>query len=501
MGRDASSACSQVRVAATGEGPAAKKRKLINGSEGAVAGTGAGSANDAALLAGLTADAELQFYVQDLSFAIPQRKKLRLELTRLVSSAAGAREGYLRARNQASNEVEFGIPMSRIREFFYSILFYFSYPLLFISLSISLSLPLFWGGVTAMRLISDQKFCLEHILCLPVPEKTQRQFNFCIIPEHGDGISPVPDHQLAFEPIVWTIPDGPPRTAYLGSGTPALESANLAETYESYLKRMLDDNLRHTKVICPSEKEFVSPTPEAHRKGDKAYHVKAFRGSKEGGRYIYHPKNRRALKKQNVILAMLTNNCIPTGFLFFLSTGIFFGFKKPLVFFALENIDTISYTSVLQRTFNLNITARSPAKPDEVQEFELSMIDQSNHPGIDAYIKKHGLQDASLAEARRAKRLNINGVKGGDGGTDSAANHAGESEEEESELVKAQRELEDREDEEEEDYDPGSEGDSDGSGSSSEEEDQDGDGQEDYDGEGKDLVKEELGSEAEEIGE
>ncbi|KAG5297484.1 histone chaperone [Histoplasma ohiense] len=423
LGRDASSACSQVRVAATGEGPAAKKRKLMNGSEGAVAGTGAGSANDAALLAGLTADAELQFYVQDLSFAIPQRKKLRLELTRLVSSAAGAREGYLRARNQASNEVEFGIPMSRI----------------------------------------------QHILCLPVPEKTQRQFNFCIIPEHGDGISPVPDHQLAFEPIVWTIPDGPPRTAYLGSGTPALESANLAETYESYLKRMLDDNLRHTKVICPSEKEFVSPTPEAHRKGDKAYHVKAFRGSKE-------------------------------GFLFFLSTGIFFGFKKPLIFFALENIDTISYTSVLQRTFNLNITARSPAKPDEVQEFELSMIDQSNHPGIDAYIKKNGLQDASLAEARRAKRLNINGVKGGDGGTDSAANHAGEGKEEESELVKAQRELEDREDEEEEDYDPGSEGDSDGSGSSSEEEDQDGDGQEDYDGEGKDLVKEELGSEAEEIG-
>ncbi|KAL2364753.1 hypothetical protein RJZ56_002273 [Blastomyces dermatitidis] len=406
-----SSASSQLRVAA-GEGPAAKKRKLIDGGVG------------------------------DLSFAIPQRKKLRLELTRLAPSVAGGKDGYLRARNQASNEVEFGIPMSKIRPLTNAV------------------------GTTP---------CIEHILCLPVPEKTQRQFNFCILPEYGDGITTVPDDQIAFEPIVWTIPDGPPRTAFLGSGTPAMESANLAETYESYLKRMLDDNLRHTKVICPSEKEFVSPTPEAHRKGDKAYHVKAFRGSKE-------------------------------GFLFFLSTGIFFGFKKPLIFFSLENIDSISYTSVLQRTFNLNIAARSPLNPDEVQEFELSMIDQSNHPGIDAYIKKHGLQDASLAEARRAKRLNINGVKSGDDGADGAVgagagNYAGQGEEEEeSELMKAQREMEDREEEEEEDYDPGSEGESEGSGSSSDEEDEDADGQGAYDPEeGRDLVREELGSEAEEI--
>ncbi|PGH04086.1 histone chaperone [Helicocarpus griseus UAMH5409] len=399
-------------------GPAAKKRKLINGGAAATGQMG----GDAALLAGLTADAELQFYVQDLSFAIPQRKKLRLELTRLpaaasASASAGGLAEYLRARNQGSGEVEFGVPLEKI----------------------------------------------QHILCLPVPEKTQRQFNFCIIPEYGDGITSAPDGQVSFEPIVWTIPDGPPRTAFLGSGTPAMESANLAETYESYLRRTLDGRLKQTKVVCPSEKEFVSPTPEAHRKGDKAYHVKAFRGSKE-------------------------------GFLFFLSTGIFFGFKKPLIFFSLENIDSISYTSVLQRTFNLNIAARSPLKPDEVQEFELSMIDQSNHPGIDAYIKKHGLQDASLAEARRAKKLNINGVKGDPAasGDDDGAVSGGDGEE--SELVKAQRELEDQEDEEEEDYDPGSEGDSDGSGSSSEEEEEEVGG-----GDAGDLVKEELGSEAEEV--
>ena len=184
------------------------------------------------------------------------------------------------------------------------------------------------------------------------------------------------------------------------------------------------------------------------------------------------------------------------GYLFFLSSGIFFGFKKPLIFFAFENIESISYTSVLQRTFNLNIATRLASNPDESQEFEFSMIDQGNHAGIDAYIKKHGLQDASLAEARRARKLNINGTKGEDQG-----DHVASGEEKESELQKAQRELEDREEEEEEDYDPESDNDSDGSGTSSEDEESgenEGDDQHE-DNEPRDLVKEELGSEAEDL--
>ena len=119
-------------------------------------------------------------------------------------------------------------------------------------------------------------------MCLPVPEKTQRQFNFCVIPKYGDSVTAPPDGENVFDSIVWTVSDGPPRTAFSGSGTPAMESCSLAETYESYLRRILDDKLSHTKVVCPDEKEFVSATPESHRKEEKAYHVKAFRGSKEG---------------------------------------------------------------------------------------------------------------------------------------------------------------------------------------------------------------------------
>lgn len=181
-----------------------------------------------------------------------------------------------------------------------------------------------------------------------------------------------------------------------------------------------------------------------------------------------------------------------------------FGFKKPLLFFAFESVDSISYTSVLQRTFNLNIMAR-PITGDELQEFEFSMIDQANFSGIDAYIRKHGLQDASLAEARRAKRYNVNSTKADEEAAKTEGGAAAGEEEEESELQKAQRELEDQEDEDEEDYDPGTGTDTDGSGSSSEEDDDedgqggdDDDDDDDEDGDA-DLVANELGSEAEDV--
>ncbi|CEN61563.1 Putative Histone chaperone rtt106 [Aspergillus calidoustus] len=379
------------------DGPAAKKRKIENGA--LAAGSVDGGAQS---LADLKTHGELQFYMQDVSFAIPQRKKLMLEIT--------AGKKFLRARNQASKVVEFGVPLDRI----------------------------------------------QHVLCLPVPEKNQRQFNFCIIPRYADGITTAPEGEPTPETIVWMVNDGPPKAAYSGSGQQI--GNGQGETAENVVRRVLNDNLSQVRVVRPDAQEFVSAMPEAHRKGEKAYHVKAFRGSKE-------------------------------GYLFFLSTGIFFGFKKPLLFFGFETVESISYTSVLQRTFNLNVTARALGS-DETQEFEFSMIDQADYAGIDTYIKTHGLQDASLAEARRAKQYNINGAKteeNADGDAQGA---------DESELQKAQRELEDQEDEEEEDYDPGSEGDSDGSGSSSEDDD---DSAQDDDDEEGNLVANELGSEAEDV--
>ena len=330
--------------------------------------------------------------ITDISFSIPQRKKLKLSINQ--SASAG-----LRAINPSGTS-EFGVT---------------------------------WD-------------CVRDVVCLPVPEKAQAQYNFCILYANADG--------LATDQILWTVPDAVPKDGtFVGSKTP-----HPGETYRSLLITLLNDALKPYKkrVLEPDKREFASQVVQAHRKGEPAYHIKAFRGSKD-------------------------------GFLFLLPNGIFWGFKKPLEFFSFDAIDSVSYTSVLQRTFNLNIAARASTDADP-QEFEFSMIDQADFAGIDEYVRRHELQDASMAEQRRAKKLNVNGVKGNDGAKQ-------EDGDEEGELEKAAREAEDLDEEEEDDenFDPGSEGESEGSGSESDDDDED-----EHGGRaGSNLVDEELGSEAE----
>lgn len=159
------------------------------------------------------------------------------------------------------------------------------------------------------------------------------------------------------------------------------------------------------------------------------------------------------------------------GYLFFLENGVVFGFKKPLAFFPFSNIDSISYTSVLQRTFNLVIAAADSASA-EVKEVEFSMLDQEDFAGIDAYVKRHGLNDASMAAQRRAKAYNVNKEKRAEANGD-VENGAVEGDEVDvqTELQKAEQQLQDEEDEEEEDYEV-SGGESEGEGGSSEEEEE-----------------------------
>lgn len=96
------------------------------------------------------------------------------------------------------------------------------------------------------------------------------------------------------------------------------------------------------------------------------------------------------------------------------------------------------------------------------------MLDQADYTGIDGYIKRHALNDASMAELRRAKLLNINGPPSGNeskvtstgnggapaGNVDVSMNDDANDNNGETELERAQRMIEDAEDEEEEDYEP-----------------------------------------------
>lgn len=157
-----------------------------------------------------------------------------------------------------------------------------------------------------------------------------------------------------------------------------------------------------------------------------------------------------------------------SGYLFFLPNGIVFGFRKPVAFFAFSAIDSISYTSVLQRTFNLVISARETPEA-EPKDIEFSMIDQVDFAGIDEYIKRHELNDASMAADRRAKAYNVNKDKKAESTGDAV--DGAEGDDGQTELQKAEQALQDQEDDEEEDYDP-SGGESEGEGEDSDEDEE-----------------------------
>ncbi|KAJ4357708.1 uncharacterized protein N0V89_002284 [Didymosphaeria variabile] len=357
--------------------PSAKKRKLED-SNGAQNGSGVASS-----LTSAATKAWRQY--PGVSFSLPQRKKFTLELV-------DKRDGGVRAVG-ADGSVEFSIP---------------------------------WRDV-------------DQVFCLPVPEKAKRQHNFIVLPVHGDGVNPVPDHLKSSppEPIVWTFEEATGKNIVEGEDP---GPSPMAEAIHHCLIQASTGKM----VIFPDADQFESAIPQSHRKGEKAYHVKGHRGSKE-------------------------------GYMFFTSAGIVWGFKKPLAFFDFASVTSVSYTNVLRNTFNLVITTQTG-------DIEFGMIDQADYNGINEYVQKHGLQDASMAATRRAQKLNVNPpAEKKDNGTNGAA---AEPDDGLTELQRAEQQLqnmEDEEDEDEEDYDPGSEGESEGSGSDSE--DEDGEGYEGAEGE------------------
>jgi hypothetical protein len=146
-------------------------------------------------------------------------------------------------------------------------------------------------------------------------------------------------------------------------------------------------------------------------------------------------------------------------------------------------VESISYTSVLQRTFNLVITATEGGDGAEAKDVEFSMIDQADFGGIDEYVKRHGLNDASMAADRRAKAYNVNkDKKEANGAADGAADGGAAGDDGLTELQRAEQQLQDQEDDEEEDY-VESGGETDGSGEDSDEEDAEeyGEGEGEYD--------------------
>ncbi|KAK0934451.1 hypothetical protein LTR29_013978 [Friedmanniomyces endolithicus] len=274
---------------------------------------------------------------------------------------------------------------------------------------------------------------IDQVFCLPVPEKQQRQWNFVIFPRPGATTT----HGEACEQVVFTMSEVAATGATSASHNITAQDTFITVT-EKELNLLLQPQGKH--VVTPVAAEFAtsSSSPQASSPAS----------------------------------------------------------ANPSPFSPFATIEAISYTSVLQRTFNLVITSREAptaaaaqeGEDGETKDVEFSMIDQADFAGIDGYIKRHGLNDASMAGERRAKAYNVNKVKREDGSANRGAEVGGGVEGEVdglTELQRAELQLQDAEDEEEEDY-VESGGESDGEG-----EEEDSEGEDAEEGGGDEMEEEE----------
>src|SRR5450432_253944 len=145
--------------------------------------------------------------------------------------------------------------------------------------------------------------CLStaYAFCLPVPEKAQKQYNYVLFP-HNSNL-PASQGSTTIEPLVFTIPATAPKPGTI-SGTDAAAASTVSDDYKTLFDWALSRYFKavgsNLAILEANEKHFASVMKEAHRPNEKAVFVKGFRGSKD-------------------------------GYLFFLSAGILWGFKKPLL--------------------------------------------------------------------------------------------------------------------------------------------------------------------------
>jgi hypothetical protein len=195
---------------------------------------------------------------------------------------------------------------------------------------------------------------IRHVISVTAPDKTAKTWNFVVM--YGDNTE--------LEAWVFGVPDTVAKTATGGDTFPLDTTLSYKALLISAFKK-----LSGVVVAEPSSSEFESPIALPGRPKETAFHAVAHRGAKE-------------------------------GYLYFLSTGILYGFKKPVSFFPLATIREVTFASILQRTFNLVVSTE-----DNVDGEEFGMIDQMLFNGIQGYTVKHGIQDASLSEQRKAKKL------------------------------------------------------------------------------------------------
>ena len=169
------------------------------------------------------------FTCKDISFQVPLRKKLRLDL---CASQSAPRHGELR-----------------------------------------LQAPTFQTPDHVLR-VKD----IGHAFCMPQPDVQAPKTNFVVLPRYDAGAS--------VEAMMFTVAESAIPGTAVGEGVIGGQGFVVGEKekYAGAVEHSLESFLKAAGVnlVRPDEAEFKSAVPQPSRKGERGWHVPAHRGSKEG---------------------------------------------------------------------------------------------------------------------------------------------------------------------------------------------------------------------------
>lgn len=153
--------------------------------------------------------------------------------------------------------------------------------------------------------------------------------------------------------------------------------------------------LQFTLMDVDAEKLLRLPSPVEDRKDVNILELLIF---------VFQHKFQKSIVQSKQESCVAAHRGSKEGYLYLLNGYVFFGFKKPLLLFDVNNIASISYSSVIRVTFNMTINLINPLPefPNQL-EYEFSMIDQEDYDKVDRFVNDNDLNNESMSEARKAR--------------------------------------------------------------------------------------------------
>ncbi|KAK9763452.1 hypothetical protein K7432_009838 [Basidiobolus ranarum] len=209
---------------------------------------------------------------------------------------------------------------------------------------------------------------VRHVLCVPTPDKQKPQYTFILFSQ-CENSSLTTD----MEAIVFTVAND--TSVQMSGRVNQIAMDTLTGTNKERISQILEEGTNR-KVTVPDFDLFESNAKMGLAKSvGKRAHINCYLKSKEGHLYL-------------------------------LPSGLFFGFKKPLIFLPIHRIDAMNVLGITSRTFDLAITMKPSSSPDTTQDeekginYEFSMIDYSEFDPIMGYIDHQKITSKAWEESQ-----------------------------------------------------------------------------------------------------